>query len=57
MKRIVEIDNQEKGKPDDAVECSVCGWHGSTLVCSFGHNDFYCPECGKESLESTNPGH
>jgi len=45
----------EPEKPDRPVKCTECGWEGSTKDCSFGHNDFYCPECGKESLEEVKP--
>ena len=30
--------------------CTACGWQGNEGQCHFGHNDFYCPACGKESL-------
>tara|TARA_Y100000310_G_scaffold154415_1_gene153971 strand:+ start:2910 stop:3443 length:534 start_codon:yes stop_codon:yes gene_type:complete len=39
-------------KPDNPVRCMECGWRGSTKDCEFGHNDFYCPDCGKEALIS-----
>jgi predicted RNA-binding Zn-ribbon protein involved in translation (DUF1610 family) len=32
------------------VSCSECDWAGTEADCGFGHNDFYCPNCGKESL-------
>jgi len=45
----------EPEKPDRPVKCLSCGWTGSTKDCQFGHNDFYCPECGKENLEEVKP--
>ena len=45
----------EYEKPDRPVKCLSCGWTGSTKDCQFGHNDFYCPECGKENLEEVKP--
>lgn len=31
--------------------CRSCGWEGKQGDCGFGHNDFYCPHCGKENIE------
>lgn len=40
--------------PEDAkVYCKVCGWTGLRKECGFGHNDFFCPECGMESIRET----
>lgn len=37
------------------VLCKTCGWSGVQSDCGFGHDDFYCPECGKESIEAEEP--
>lgn len=31
-------------------KCRGCEWQGRESECGFGHNDFYCPACGGESL-------
>ena len=33
------------------VKCRECGWVDIQGNCKFGHNDFYCPNCGKETIE------
>jgi RNA polymerase subunit RPABC4/transcription elongation factor Spt4 len=38
------------------VTCGICGWRGTQADCSFGHDDFYCPKCGKESLTAVPAG-
>lgn len=38
---------EEMARP---VKCS-CGWTGTLADCGFGHNDYYCPKCGSESIE------
>lgn len=38
-----EIDHSPYSK------CRSCSWKGYAR--GFGHNDFYCPECGMEDLE------
>ena len=30
------------------VTCVYCRWIGSLADCGFGHDDHYCPCCGKE---------
>jgi hypothetical protein len=35
-------------EPVDYVSCSVCNWTGKLSDCNFGHDDYYCPNCGKE---------
>jgi hypothetical protein len=37
-------------KPINIRICKNCGWEGKESECIFGHNDFICPKCGKESL-------
>lgn len=36
---------------DTKVKCSQCGWEGTYRDTSFGHDDYYCPNCRVESLE------
>ena len=38
--------------------CTVCGWKGTQEECGFGHDDYYCPICLKETLnkEGNNAG-
>lgn len=48
----------ERGKPrvnmGDRVYCTQCLWTGLRSECGFGHDDFYCPSCGKEGyIEKT----
>lgn len=43
--KITEIIRQKPAK------CSECGWNGALLGCQFGHDDFYCPNCGKEAIK------
>jgi predicted RNA-binding Zn-ribbon protein involved in translation (DUF1610 family) len=33
---------------DQKVWCSVCEWVGKLSDCNFGHDDYFCPNCGKE---------
>jgi hypothetical protein len=33
---------------DEQVRCSFCAWVGKLSDCNFGHDDYYCPNCGKE---------
>ncbi len=42
-------------KGSTKVKCLVCGWGGIQGDCKFGHDDFYCPQCGKEALETVEP--
>ena len=37
------------------VWCRECGWTGTRGDCGFGHNDFYCPNCCKESIKDVKP--
>lgn len=30
--------------------CVECGWEGQEEDCGFGHKDFICPACSRESL-------
>lgn len=34
------------------VTCRSCGWTGTQQDCNFGHDDFYCPNCGRENLDT-----
>ena len=47
----VSLKAPEDKKPDFFVWCTECDWQGSTKDCDFGHNEFCCPRCYKESLE------
>ena len=37
------------------VTCGNYGWSGTQADCGFGHDDFYCPQCGKEALTVREP--
>lgn len=53
LKTLEVVDEKAAIKAAAAVkrECSECGWTGTQGECSFGHHDFYCPNCGKETLK------
>ncbi len=36
---------------DKLVFCKSCDWKGTIKDCGFGHGDYYCPDCGSESVE------
>ena len=35
-----------------SARCTECGWEGVRGDCNFGHDDVYCPQCGRESIET-----
>ena len=49
--RLAKEEELEPREAEEVVRCTECGWEGQRKDCGFGHNDFYCPLCGKESIK------
>ncbi len=58
--KIEEIEQEirkEKGEEvkqarlDISMKCYKCDWEGELDECSFGHDDYYCPQCLEETLK------
>ena len=32
------------------VFCKDCDWNGRRYQCPYGHNDYVCPICGRETI-------
>ena len=44
------VDCASYAKCSQEAKCRECGWEGKLRECGFGHNEHYCPGCGKETL-------
>lgn len=51
-KEVVMHDDMPTRISKVVVRCTSCGWKGEQGDCQFGHDDFYCPSCGKEALRN-----